>query len=125
MKKNILVLLMILTYIGIVFFINHKIETDLSYHYGKDGGIFSGLKMIVILSSVYFFVLTGHNKLFFLLLGFIIGILSFLVSYFTLFALTNFNDIYFYLFAMLISIISFHLLERQIKNSKLRKTGKS
>ncbi|PTT02908.1 hypothetical protein DBR27_10750, partial [Flavobacterium sp. HMWF030] len=96
----------------VIFYINFKIETDISYHSGKDGGIFSGFKMIILLSSIYFLVLTKHNKFIFFIIGFLIGIVSFLVSYFAVFWISNSSDIYFYLLAMLLFVLSFHLIEK-------------
>ncbi|KIO52113.1 hypothetical protein IW18_13350 [Flavobacterium hibernum] len=112
MKKKALILLLILINISIIFYINFKIETDISYHSGKDGGIFSGFKMIILLSSIYFLVLTKHNKFIFFIIGFLIGIVSFLVSYFAVFWISNSSDIYFYLLAMLLFVLSFHLIEK-------------
>lgn len=54
MKRGILITLLILINISLIFYINFKIETDLSYHSGKDGGIFTGLKMITFLSTFLF-----------------------------------------------------------------------
>ena len=112
MKKKALILLLILINIGVIFYVNFKIETDISYHSGKDGGIFSGFKMIILLSSIYFLVLTKHNKFIFFIIGFLIGIVSFLVSYFAVFWISNSSDIYFYLLAMLLFVLSFHLIEK-------------
>ena len=112
MKKKALILLLILINISIIFYINFKIETDISYHSGKDGGIFSGFKMIILLSSIYFLVLTKHNKFIFFIIGFLIGIVSFIVSYFAIFWISNSSDIYFYLLAMLLFVLSFHLIEK-------------
>ena len=112
MKKKALILLLILINISVIFYINFKIETDISYHSGKDGGIFSGFKMIILLSSIYFLVLTKHNKFIFFIIGFLIGIVSFLVSYFAVFWIFNSSDIYFYLLAMLLFVLSFHLIEK-------------
>lgn len=112
MKKKALILLLILINISVIFYINFKIETDISYHSGKDGGIFSGFKMIILLSSIYFLVLTKHNKFIFFIIGFLIGIVSFLVSYFAVFWISNSSDIYFYLLAMLLFVLSFHLIEK-------------
>ena len=112
MKKKALILLLILINIGVIFYVNFKIETDISYHSGKDGGIFSGFKMIILLSSIYFLVLTKHNKFIFFIIGFLIGIVSFIVSYFAIFWISNSSDIYFYLLAMLLFVLSFHLIEK-------------
>ena len=112
MKKKALILLLILINISVIFYINFKIETDISYHSGKHGGIFSGFKMIILLSSIYFLVLTKHNKFIFFIIGFLIGIVSFLVSYFAVFWISNSSDIYFYLLAMLLFVLSFHLIEK-------------
>ena len=112
MKKKALILLLILINISVIFYINFKIETDISYHSGKDGGIFSGFKMIILLSSIYFLVLTKHNKFIFFIIGFLIGIVSFIVSYFAIFWISNSSDIYFYLLAMLLFVLSFHLIEK-------------
>lgn len=112
MKKKALILLLILINISVIFYINFKIETDISYHSGKHGGIFSGFKMIILLSSIYFLVLTKHNKFIFFIIGFLIGIVSFLVSYFAVFWIFNSSDIYFYLLAMLLFVLSFHLIEK-------------
>ncbi|MFH6999632.1 hypothetical protein ACHRVZ_17040 [Flavobacterium sp. FlaQc-57] len=120
MKRIALIVLLILINTGVIFYINFKIETDISYHYGKDGGIFSALKMIVLLSAVYFLVLTKHNKFIFFIIGFIVGIVSFIVGYFALFWISGSNDIYFYFFAMVLFILSFHLIEKQRTISKLK-----
>ena len=120
MKKKALILLLILINISVIFYINFKIETDISYHSGKDGGIFSGFKMIILLSSIYFLVLTKHNKFIFFIIGFLIGIVSFLVSYFAVFWISNSSDIYFYLLAMLLFVLSFHLIEKQRTIVKLK-----
>jgi len=124
MKRIILIVLLILINISIIFYINFKIATDISYHYGKDGGIFSGLKTIVLLSSVYFLILTKHNKIIFFIIGFIIGIISFIVSYFAVFWISNLSDIYFYLLAMLLFVLSFHHIEKQRTIAKLKAKNK-
>ena len=63
MKRNVLIMLLILINSSVIFYINFKIKTDLSYHYGKDGGVFTGLEMITLLSAFYFLILGKGNKL--------------------------------------------------------------
>lgn len=89
MKKIILPTLLIVVYVIVIFYIDFKIQTDLSYHNGKDGGFFTGLEMISIMSSIYFLVLSEHNKIGFLMIGLIIGIFSYIVSYFATFYFLN------------------------------------
>ncbi|TPG33299.1 hypothetical protein EAH81_24550 [Flavobacterium pectinovorum] len=95
----------------------------MSYHSGKDGGMLTGLQMIVILSSIYFLVLSKRNKIIFLFVGFMIGVLSFLISYFVAYGFLNYDDIYCYLFAMIIFIVSFHLIERRRETWKKLKVN--
>lgn len=115
MKKIILPTILIVIYIIVIFYIDFKIQTDLSYHAGKDGGFFTGLEMISLMSSIYFLVLSKHNKIGFLMIGLIVGIFSYILSYFTIFCFLNSSDIYYYLIAMIIFILVFHFIEKRSK----------
>lgn len=113
MRKIILPAGLIVIYIIILFYVNFKIQTDLSFHYGKDGGFFTGLEMISIMSTIYFLVLSKKNRIIFLMVGLFVGIMSYIVSYFAFFYFFNSSDIFFYLFAILIFVLIFHFLEKR------------
>lgn len=117
MKKIILPTILVVIYIIIIFYIDFKIRTDLSYHAGKDGGFFTGLEMISIMSSIYFLVLSKSNKIGFLMIGLVVGIFSYILSYFATFYVLNSSDVYYYLIAMIIFILIFHFIEKRFNRS--------
>lgn len=114
MKKINLSIALVIIYIIIMFYIDFKIKTDLTYHSGKDGGFFAGLAMISIMSSVYFLVMSKQNKIVFFMIGLFIGVISYLLSYFATFYFLNSSDIYYYLLAMILFISLFHIIKKKI-----------
>lgn len=117
MKRVILIAVLIVINIIVIFYINFKIQTDLSYHSGKDGGFFTGLEMITIMSSIYFLVLSKKNKLIFFMVGLVIGVISYIASYFLTFYFLNSSNLYYYLMAMIIFILIFNFIEKKVTQS--------
>lgn len=111
-KFSSLIIFVILTIIILEF----KINTDLSYHYGKDDGFFIRFKSICILSTIFYVLMTKEKTLALMLLGFLIGLTSAIISYLICLLIIHFR--YFgYVFDLLSSIIyigSFFLIEKKI-----------
>lgn len=66
----------------VAFVLNYKIETDINYHTGKDGAYFKRLESIVILSVLFFTIISRNRKIFYGLIGFIISIIVTLTGLF-------------------------------------------
>ncbi|MEW5677225.1 hypothetical protein ABGT15_13000 [Flavobacterium enshiense] len=60
----------------IIFFLNYKIRTDISYHAGKDGGYFKRLESVIILSVLFYITISKKMRALYGLIGFVISILS-------------------------------------------------
>lgn len=59
-----------------ILFLNHKIETDISYHAGKDGGYFKRLESVIILSILFYFIISKRKRILYGFIGFVISIIS-------------------------------------------------
>ncbi|WP_452231472.1 hypothetical protein [Lacinutrix sp. MEBiC02595] len=70
--------LIILTGITVltILFLNHKIETDISYHAGKDGGYFKRLESVIILSVLFYIIISKRKRILYGFIGFVISIIS-------------------------------------------------
>lgn len=80
-KIKITVFLVLLTLVVIFLRDLYKLF-DKPFYQGKDNGIFARFEVVVISSALFFFLIARKNNLFNLAIGFIIGILSGIISYF-------------------------------------------
>lgn len=74
-RKTKLYIFIIITMM-IIFFLNYKIKTDISYHAGKDGGYFKRLESVIILSVLFYIVISKRLQILYGFIGFVISILS-------------------------------------------------
>ena len=104
------------------FYIKSQIDAfNMDYYYGKDNGAFVQSESIVIFSFLFFVLISRKNIILRGLLGFVIGIISSIISY-----LFFGTEILFPASASLLIILIFYLLENisQRRHEK-KQTNKS
>jgi len=112
-SKNIKLIVLILLTAIVVYIIDYKITAhDLDYYYGKDDGFFRRIESICLLSSLFFGVMTKRTWWIQSLIGFIVGILSSIVSYFLWYYLFDDNGLSFHIISCLLSILTFFLIQK-------------
>src|SRR5690606_14573197 len=74
--RKIKIYIFIIISMMIVFFLNYKIKTDISYHAGKDGGYFKRLESVIVLSVLFYIVISKRLRILYGFIGFVISILS-------------------------------------------------
>jgi len=115
MKKYNLIVLLIVLNLVLVIYLNYKISSfDLRFYYGKDDGFFTRLEATCLMSCLYFGLLSKKRKLLFSIVGFVVGILSILISYLTVFYFLDFDGVFYHLFAILLFIFTFHLIDKRL-----------
>lgn len=109
--------LFIIISIAIIFFLNYKIKTDISYHAGKDGGYSKRLESVVILSVLFYTFLSKKLQLLYGFIGFLISILSSFLGLLISGVLpaTIFGDTIMHLIVFGISYSSFFGIEKMIE----------
>ncbi|WP_299677077.1 hypothetical protein [uncultured Tenacibaculum sp.] len=60
----------------VIFFLNYKIETDISYHSGKDNGYFKRFESVIILSVIFYVVISKQKRILYGCIGFLVSIIS-------------------------------------------------
>jgi hypothetical protein len=113
MKRSFIILLLILMNLIIIFYIDYKINLpDLDYYHGKDGGIIVRIQVTIVMSVIYFFIMSKKNKIIYSIYGLIIGILSMFICYLVLANFTKLSDIFYQLIVTIIFISTFHFIEK-------------
>ena len=117
-RKTILYIFIIITII-IVLFLNYKIKTDVSYHAGKDGGYFKRLESVIILSVLFYIVISKRLRILYGFIGFIISILSSFLGLLIagILPMILFGDTTMHLIVFGISYSSFFGIEKLIKKT--------
>jgi hypothetical protein len=109
---------LITSIIFIIIYLEFKINTDLSFHQGKDEGFFIRIESIIILSTIFYFIMAKEKRFLMLLLGFLIGLASVIISYLICLLIVDFrySGFIFHILSTLIYIRSFFLIEKKISN---------
>lgn len=82
MKRIALILLLVILFISISYYINDQIQSyNRAYYYGKDNGAFAQFKSIIIMSLLFFTVVTKGKRLIYALIGLVVGIVSGVIGY--------------------------------------------
>jgi hypothetical protein len=104
--------------IFIIIYLEFKINTDLSFHQGKDEGFFIRIEAICILSTIFYFVMAQKKKLLMIFLGFLIGVFSIVSSYLICLLIIEFRYYasVFHILSTLIYIRSFFFVEKKLNN---------
>ena len=110
---------LVLIIVYVVCNVNYKtslpFNSFLHRYYGKDDLIVRQFESICLLSALFYFVLATRKKFLFLLIGFAIGFLSFLLSNYISYNLTD-NIMYPHIFACVLFTCTFYLLPRRWKH---------
>ena len=103
----------------IVFFLNYKIKTDISYHAGKDGGYFKRLESVIVLSVLFYIVVSKRLRILYGFIGFVISILSSFLGLLIagILPATLFGDTIMHIIVFGISYLSFFGIERLIEKN--------
>jgi len=121
MKQIILLLFLLLTFIGISLYIIYQIEShNMHYYAGKDNGMFVQFESIIVMSILFYTIMTKRNRIISALVGFGFGIVSGVsgyLLYFSTYDLTN-KGIIFPIYSILIFIGLFFLREKLLKTDK-------
>ena len=117
MKKYLIIILLILFNLGVVFYVDYEINLpNILYYNGKDGGLIVRFGTTIIMSTIYFFIMSKKNKIIFSVFGLITGVLTFIMSYLLIGKFTKLNHIFFQLIATTFFISIFHIIEKRNKN---------
>lgn len=86
------------------------------FYYGKDDGVIVRVESIIILSGLYFLVLSRQKRILNLLKGFLIGLISTIMTWFLIFmpatGFTDKSDLIFHFSACILSILAFLKFEK-------------
>lgn len=115
MKRATLISFLIILFIGISYYINHQIQANnMVYHYGKDNGVLAQFKSIIIMSLLFYMVVTQGKRLKSAIIGLGAGVASGVAGY-LLYSLTYdliSNGIVYPIYSIIIFIGLFLLIER-------------
>jgi hypothetical protein len=82
MKRNILIIFLFILFVGISYYIVLQIESyNMKYYTGKDNGTFAQFESIVIMSCIFYLIVTKKNRFISALTGIGYGILSGISGY--------------------------------------------
>lgn len=114
MKRSFIILLLILMNLVIIFYIDYKINLpDLDYYHGKDAGVIVRFHVTIVMSIIYFFIMSKKNKIIYSIYGFIIGIVSMVICYLALAEFTKLSDIFYQIVATMVFMSAFYLIEKR------------
>jgi hypothetical protein len=101
-------------------FLNHKIETDITYHSGKDGGYFKRLESIILLSVLFYVLVSRQKRILYGLIGFVVSIISSFAGVYISYSLHQLlnGDTIMHLIAFGISYLSFFRIEKLIEKKR-------
>lgn len=116
LKKGLKLGILITMIISIIIYLEFKINSDLSFHQGKDQGFFVRIQSICILSMIFYFIMTEKKRFKMMLLGFLLGLASIVISYLIYLLIIDFrySEFVFHSLSALIYIGSFFLIEKKI-----------
>ena len=108
------ILILIISYV--VYNVNYHttwiFNSFLHHHYGKDNGISRQIQSACILSALFYFVLATSKKILFLLIGFVIGLLSIILSIIIGYRFVD-NNLFPHILSCVIFISLFYLLPKR------------
>lgn len=121
MSKRTKYMIFSVTFIIVALYINHGVANyDMKYYHGKDNGYLLRFASICILSSFYFAIMTDSNKivngLIGLVSGFILGILSYILTMITV--PDQYDGTAYYIISFLLFILTFIIVEKRRKIKK-------
>ena len=121
MKQIILLLFLLLTFIGVSYYIIYQVEShNMNYYWGKDNGMFAQFESIIVMSVLFYTIMTKRNRIISALVGFgfgmVSGITGYLLYFFT-YDLIN-DGIIFPIYSLIIFIGLFFLREKILKTDK-------
>ena len=116
------VLLLIIA--SVIIYLDYKISTyDMRFYYGKDDGIFVRLESICELSTLFFLVMSKHNRVLNIIIGFFAGLFSSIFTYLVVLGCfhkyLNNNDLVFHIISCLVFIKLFFVIEKILPNRSL------
>lgn len=110
MRRSYIILFLMLLNLVVIFYIDYRIHiADMDFYIGKDDGLTLRFETTIILSIIYFFIISKY-KIVFLLYGFIVGVISFIFCYLIIGKFTKLNEIFYQIIATILFMIVFHLL---------------
>ena len=113
------ILILIISYV--VYNVNYRtswmFNSFLHHYYGKDNGVVRQVESVCILSALFYFILANRKKILFLLLGFVVGLLAFILSIYISYSFTD-SIIFPHILACILFIIIFYVLPRKWVHDK-------
>jgi hypothetical protein len=102
--------------ISIIIYLEFKINSNLSFHQGKDQGFFIRIESICFLSTIFYFLMTRKKRFIMTFLGFFIGLFSVIISYLICLLIIDFrySGFIFHLLSSLIYIGNFFWIEKRV-----------
>lgn len=117
MANKILFIIFTIFTICVVYFIDHGVRShDLRFYYGKDTGYFIRIESIVILNTIFFFLMGFEKKkqiINCIILGFIGGVIGLFLSFFSyLLVPSDYYGLTFHVTSLLFSFSSYFILKK-------------
>jgi len=100
----------------VIYYLSNRISAyDLRFYQGKDDGYSMRFYSVVILSTIFFGIVSRKNKLRQIIFGFLVGIITCIISY--LFCLNflyieNYSGVTFHIVATIMFIVIFFVFEK-------------
>ncbi len=114
MPRIIKILILISIISIVVYYLDNRITAhDLRFYSGKDNGFSVRFVSVSVLSSLFFFIISRKNRFKKLILGFFIGLLSNVFSYFVWFYWFDDFGLSFHILASIMFMILFFILEKR------------
>lgn len=107
--------------IALIEFLEYKIETDLRFHSGKDGGAFVQFESVFCL-SILFHILMGQHFLTRLIIGVLVGFVTGILGYFICYGLLKWDFPFQYISLAIILIVYFLMSKIGIPKKTSTKT---
>lgn len=101
---------------ALIWFLEHKIATDLRFHYGKDGGAFVRFESIIFLSLLFHLLMGNNHFLIKLIIGALIGIVAGILGYLVSFYLFEWDFPFQYI--SLVFMMTLYYLISKIRNQR-------
>ncbi|MGZ4048180.1 MAG: hypothetical protein ACXVPU_05605 [Bacteroidia bacterium] len=106
MERRIKFFILLFVIATVIIYINNRIENyDMRFYNGKDDGIVVILESTILLSSLFFSIMTRQNWAKNVFIGLLVGLIASIISYFAIMPFAN--DNYFGLTFHITSCIAF------------------
>jgi type III secretory pathway component EscS len=113
MKVNSKLVILLIVFAIIIIWLNNEIvKGNMSFYHGKDNGFIVRIESICFMSLLFFLIMSNRKRIILSILGFIIGFISSVFSYFISFSIINNPGISFHVLACTLFICFYFLITK-------------